>query len=740
MPAIILGLFATIAPTQATAGAVSAPPAPDWTFPVKIEFGRPGAPALQEVAGRWQTQPGVLLQTDAASASTLALAPNPQVGRCRVRTRLKLDSDQFGAEAGVVVHAGEPGVYVLCSIRRGKAGWYAGITRFGPYRYGRMPGDVARLADDAGRTWHTIEVETDGGHVRASIDGAPPLAASFPLVDGKPIADATTWGSKIYGDASKWGPEIFQEGGRIGLGTRHGAARFEGFAVENLPPGAVVHAPLNPEYDASGRVVPRWPYAWIIGKYSEWMLHNREWVSCLGGEPTSEPLEAVVKKTGWPPYILSWASMLDDCGLERPTQFPSHNGPPTISGFVTYYLFSGDPRFRKEARVWADWIIDHDNTPADYALPHVPRSTYAYFNKAYTGELIDVLEIDKASYTGLSYLDLYAVTGDEKYFQTAKWIAQTLLPTQQADGSFPFRIDLKTGRVVTPYTCSQIWHVRFYDRMAVLTGKAEYREASRRALQWLIDGPIKDNRWVGFYGDVTNDDSKRSYDQWVALETAQWLCDHHLENPAYLPAARSILAFVREKLTLPGGLHRGVPASVEQTVFPVILSHHNLRLAETYACDYGATGDPEAKELAIRIANSMTQMVTSDGKFRLGLNSGLDELAAPTLEYDRQLTRLMAEIPETAPRGENHLFYHSAPVKTIRYGKQLVAYETAEPGQEILVVAGCPRSVSLDGRLLAERPGRPESRLTTTPAGWIFEADSGRLFILHGAGRVEIQF
>ncbi|MFA5057580.1 MAG: hypothetical protein WC485_05660, partial [Opitutaceae bacterium] len=122
MPAIILGLFATIAPTQATAGAVSAPPAPDWTFPVKIEFGRPGAPALQEVAGRWQTQPGVLLQTDAASASTLALAPNPQVGRCRVRTRLKLDSDQFGAEAGVVVHAGEPGVYVLCSIRRGKAG------------------------------------------------------------------------------------------------------------------------------------------------------------------------------------------------------------------------------------------------------------------------------------------------------------------------------------------------------------------------------------------------------------------------------------------------------------------------------------------------------------------------------------------------------------------------------------------------------------------------------------------
>ncbi len=740
MPVIVLGLAATMMAAQPTADTTSAPAATDWAFPFKIEFGQQGVPNLEEVAGRWQTQPGVLLQTDTTSAQTLALVPNPQVERCRVRARLKLDSGQFGAEAGVVVHVQEPGAYVLCSIRQGKAGWYAGITRFGPYRYGRMPGDVARLPDDAGQAWHTIEVETDGGHVRASIDDAPPMAASFPLVDGKPIADATTWGSKIYGDASRWGPEIFQEGGRVGLGTRHGAARFESFEVENLPPGAVVHAPLNPEYDARGRVVPRWPYVWIIRKYSEWMLHNRERVSCLGGEPASEPPEAVVQKTGWPSYIFSWASMLDDCGLERPTQFPSHNGPPTISGFVTYYLFTGDSRFLKGARVWADWIIDHDNTPADYALPHVPRSNYAYFNKAYTGDLIDVLEIDKASYTGLSYLDLYAVTGEEKYFQAAKWIAQTLWPTQRPDGSFPFRVDLKTGRVVTPYTCSQIWHVRFFDRMAGLTDEAEYREASRRALQWLIDGPIKDNRWVGFYGDVTNDDSTRSYDQWMALETAQWLCDHHLENPAYLPAARSILAFVREKLTLPDGLHRGVPASIEQTVFPVILSHHNLRLAETYACYYGATGDPEAKELAIRIANSMTQMVTSDGKFRLGLNSGLDEFAAPTLEYDRQLTRLMAEIPETAPRGENHLLYHSAPVKTIRYEKQLVVYETADVGQEILVTAGRPHEVTCNGRPLVERSARPESRLTTAPATWFYEADSGRLFVLHSLGRVEVKF
>jgi hypothetical protein len=163
-----------------------------------------------------------------------------------------------------------------------------------------------------------------------------------------------------------------------------------------------------------------------------------------------------------------------------------------------------------------------------------------------------------------------------------------------------------------------------------------------------------------------------------------------------------------------------------------------MRLAETYARYHGATGDAEAKELAIRIANSMTQMVTADGKYRQGLNSGIDELTCLTLGFNNQLSRIMAEIPETAPKGENHLLYHSAPVKVVHYQPARIIYESMGPSQDILTVASRPKSVAVDAKELNEITTPPTSRLQTTPAGWRFEPGTARLFILHGKGKVQI--
>jgi hypothetical protein len=686
------------------------------------------AAELTPSSGDWKISARSIKQSDESAKQSVALASGDAVERAVVRTRIKLDTDRLNAEAGVVVHLEDPNVYVLCSIRRGKGCWYAGITRWGPYRQGRLPGDVARLSDESGPGWHTIEVRADGGHVAMIVDEKIRLAASFPLIDGKPLEN---------GNAAKWGPEVFQRRGRVGLATRSAAGQFADFKVEDLPQGEIIRTPLNPEYDANGRVAARFSYDWTMRAFTEWVMISDKLVSSVGGEKDAEPLDDAMAKTGWPPYVFSWATMLDDRGFDHSTQFPSHNGPLTICGFVRYYLYSGDERARDASRIWADWLIDHGSTPPDSPIPHLPLSTYSYFGKAYTKELINVMELDKASFVGIAYLDVHSVTADDRYLAAAKRIAQTLMPYQQSDGMFPFRVDLKTGKVLKDYTCSQLWHLQFFAQLADVTEDAQYRAVSDRALKWLLAGPIRDNKWVGFYGDIKSE--RESFDQWVALETAQWLIDHHAENPDYLPAVKNILAFVQEKLTLVGGLHKGVPAVVEQTVFPCILPHHNMRLAETYARYHGATGDAEAKELAIRIGNSMTQMVTADGKYRQGLNSGIDELTCLALNFNNQLSRIMAEIPETAPKGENHLLYHCSPVKLIQYRPAAIQYESTAASQDILIVAARPTLVKVDGKTLGELAKPPTSRIQTTPAGWRFEPDSGRLFILHDKGKVEIE-
>lgn len=55
------------------------------------------------------------------------------------------------------------------------------------------------------------------------------MAASFPLFDDKPIADATTWVGRIYGDALKGGRKFLRSAGGSAYGRGTVAARFEAF-------------------------------------------------------------------------------------------------------------------------------------------------------------------------------------------------------------------------------------------------------------------------------------------------------------------------------------------------------------------------------------------------------------------------------------------------------------------------------------------------------------------------------
>ncbi len=678
--------------------------------------------------GEWTWEGGVLGQTQPTSGTSRLTLPGEARERLQLSFRVRVLEDEEWAEAGVMLPS-DAGYSIFCSIWRGKGGWYAGIVDYGPYRYGRMLGDQALLAGAEAGVWQQFDVQVVGSTVRATVNGEIELAASFPLIEGKPVR---------YGNASQWDEQVLSRQQRVALETRNTSAEFDAITHEELAEEVELVTPLTPQYDATGRVLARWAYADVIGAFTDWFARCGELVSAWGGSSASYPLAPVMEETGWPPYVFSWATLLDDRGLDHPTQFPTHNGPPTISGFIAWYLYTGEERYREAARVWADWMIEQGSTPADSPRPFLPLSTYSYFGAAYTGDLLNVIEPDKASLAGLSYLELADVTGEEAYREAARRIAQTVAPLQQADGSFPFRLSLATGDVTSSYSCSQLWHVRFFERLGAVDDREDYRRIAEGALHWLLTGPVQNNQWLGFYGDMYDSTVPESYDQWTALEMAQWLIDHHADDPGYIEAARRILHYVDEKLTIHDGLHRGVPAVVEQTLYPVILPHHNMRLADTYARLYGATGDEAAGETALRISNSMTHMATADGKFRQGLNSSIDDLVCLILELNLQYLRVMVELPQTAPTGENHLLYHSGPLREIRYEPGKISLQALEPGQSILIVAGPVHAVTAEtGELTAVEP--PTSRLAVEPAGYHYESATGRLFVLHPAGRIEIQ-
>lgn len=153
------------------------------------------------------------------------------------------------------------------------------------------------------------------------------------------------------------------------------------------------------------------------------------------------------------------------------------------------------------------------------------------------------LKPDKSAYVGLAYLKLYAATKQTRYLEAAVKIAETLEEYQSPEGNWPFRINAQTGDVKEGYTCSQLWYVWFIENLSQITGEKRYMQRRDRAFLWLLENPVRTDKWLGLYGDVVS--GAESYDQWVALETAMYLIDRREENPDYVRKAQSILDWVK---------------------------------------------------------------------------------------------------------------------------------------------------------------------------------------------------
>jgi hypothetical protein len=400
-----------------------------------------------------------------------------------------------------------------------------------------------------------------------------------------------------------------------------------------------------------------------------------------------------------------------------------------ITGSIEYALFSGDRRYLEIARDVADWHLSN-RTPEDWAFSHAPPSVVSYLpDGSWEGEDWG-LEVDKSAYMGLAYLKLYAATEEKKYLAGATDIATTSGQYQSADGSWPFRINAQTGEVQQGYACSQLWYVWFFERLALINGSEEDLERSQRAFQWLLDNPVKTNKWQGLYGDIPS--GQESYDQWVALETIMTILDRRDEVPGAIETCKSLFKWVEENLIVDYGFHPGVPGVLEQTAYRVVLTHHQLRLAEVYAKFYDVTGEVAYKKKAIETANSVTWCQMSDGKIRQGF--WYHAVASPlVLSFNEQFCRIMSCIPETAPPRENHLLTYTGLIRKVSYKTKRVSYRAMGKGAEWLKLTGRPKKVRGAGKEASSR-----EELAGLDEGWFWDQSGGLLNIRRTGERVRI--
>ena len=300
--------------------------------------------------------------------------------------------------------------------------------------------------------------------------------------------------------------------------------------------------------------------------------------------------------------------------VDKFTSYPAFHHSLNIKTFLRFWKYADDQRALEEAVKLADWNIVH-STPADSAYGNMPYST---FEDKTPGGFRDGngLMPDKASIMSLAYLELYEATGKTRFLKAAETIAHTLSQRQRSNGTWPFRVDPKTEKVVEEYTSSVIYAVMLFEKLDKLNGNDNYKTHRDKTWNWLMNGPIKTKEFRGFYEDIPPSPKGRTnYD---CLDTIRYLLANRTAENGYLEMAKELNVWIEK--TFLDKIKGFEPAEGirEQLQCNVVMGIHSLNWASMLMELSKATGDQAMRQRAMQTANYTTYYLQPDNRIVVG--------------------------------------------------------------------------------------------------------------------------
>lgn len=420
-----------------------------------------------------------------------------------------------------------------------------------------------------------------------------------------------------------------------------------------------------------------------------------------------------------------------------------------LSSWGLLYAYTGYPEVIDNMQYIADTYLDRSLSDPGDKWPYIP---YPYNTEVHSGKYDGdmrngkgITQPDKAGSFGHELVNLFKITGEQKYLDAAIKVAGTLsehiIKGDSLRSPLPFRVNAKTGETgslldnmgsgkkVKPalYTSNWTGTMMLFEELAKLdqVKKDIYEKSFSTLLDWMKEYPLKTNKWGPFFEDVPG----WSNTQTNAISFAMFILQHRDLFPSWKEDVRGIIDWTYREL----GNHEyekyKVTVMNEQTVYRVPGNSHSSRQASVELI-YGAlSGDTTLTENAIRTLNWATYTVASDGRNRyirddIWLTDGYGD-------YVRHYLRAMSAMPELAPYDEPHLLSSTSVITSIVYSGSSIEYNTFDKeSAEIIRLVKKPAKVMVNETELSETE-------SSEPVGWTWTTlkKGGILKIFKKGGR-----
>lgn len=304
-----------------------------------------------------------------------------------------------------------------------------------------------------------------------------------------------------------------------------------------------------------------------------------------------------------------------------PLGYPCNTIPQTIWGLLAYVQAERPEKDHalQLATAGADWALKN-RQPNSGALPLFPFSTVS-LGKFAGGVEGKAVNLPRASYLGVSFVDLYRVTQDERYLDYARHIATVSARFQRPDGSFPYRVDAESGKVTEGYSPCAAEFALLVDALTPYGVEPKLLLQAKRAIQWLTTYAAGTNHWQAAFEDIPEQLQYRNLSQYEAQELIPYLCRHRDEDPSYLPLAKRLNAWIEDQFVVFGpeseSWRRPIqgPLVIEQYVCWAPMEGHTGRWVLTLLELHRASGDPEYLDKAKAACNAICSQQFSNGAF-----------------------------------------------------------------------------------------------------------------------------
>ena len=293
----------------------------------------------------------------------------------------------------------------------------------------------------------------------------------------------------------------------------------------------------------------------------------------------------------------------------------------------------------KLAHLAADYLISISQ-PAGAPLAFMPPTYEGDGLPGYNDKGENMLVYP--AHAGRAYLALHGVTGETKYLEAARRIAETYLKLQGEDGTCYLKIREKDGEPVAPNRTFPLGICEFLVQLGDVTGEGRYRAAADRGFELIDRGPLRTWNWEGQFEDVKPSEHYHNLTLHSPCATALYVLQRYPGDARRIAQARQLLDFSEDQFVVwerpcrPDGigarsldrdgrptnaddahyLKWSVPGVLEQYRCYVPIDSAAAKVMRTCLAVHRATGDAVYLAKARALADSLVTMQQPSGRIQ----------------------------------------------------------------------------------------------------------------------------